>query len=977
MAPGGWGTAEQKKFFELWMPEFLIKKGAHSLDSFWVKMKAAWYAEFPEETNLGLPVQEIDPDPNAARPRKLTPQESTLLDQAMARREKQLHNAFNNRYAKERGGAGRSARSMAAMLFKARPKRRRRHQVLEVYQMEHKEVVQEGLKNSEYDSLNEAAQCRDADGEWIDDEDDDAKTKRISDARSQRMKVKRRVVQELWDDEPEEVKERIREIAKREVVETAPDVESGEGETKERTPEEYQLSLDESMQVAEMFLHEFHRMTGWVGVLVVCFGDTPGKVDFENWHPHWKKGVTNPLFKFARQAIPRSVRASRAIVSADKDNDDEASDDAEAATPVNPKKASKKKVAAPSQTSEAAASLTSKTSASHSAPVAKSKPPRRPRTHTTASRSVSSAPATTTATTTTLATTTAASATPTAESATPTDLGVPNERDTTNDDPWAGSNTPSYQEYENIQQIETADAQFQQSDPILMANDSTAGNNTMLYSQFEVPHANFMADDVSRGSQETGGLLWGSSTNLALPDAYGSAMESGALGVPYSSAFGAYEMDSFDSGPAVDYRDDIFSTTGNGSSSLFREFFGYGHGSETPAQWGSHVDGNVGAFTVSSASIFGSGAPGPPSPLESPLHAPPTPTPLPPQATVGTPRSPAPVRPSPASVVGTPRSTAPVRPSSASVAGQRPIPATTPKQSSSTPRRSSPLAGPPLHPAAAAADVAAVTPQRTSSAPLVSSPLAQPPLQAGRPNTPPPPPSSLPPRLRPSPDRAHARMAPSPPVYPMSQPMANAPKMPSLKLTPGTMAKKMAGVRDARKAKVKKGGKVAAAQKEAVVGGVVGTAVDTVSGEGSGGVTGSAAGATTAGSASSGVADGVVAPALIFSSTNNNRQRIQLEDQQRRSKEKAAAEAKKERMRLHNPDGESELVIVPPTRPRRTIHAPQNKGPVMSLIDKKQAEEDAALLAALNKDKTVKNAKRKSDSSQENLAPAAKRAKSK
>jgi hypothetical protein len=90
--------------------------------------------------------------------------------------------------------------------------------------------------------MNEAAQCRDDDGDWIDDNDDEIKVKRISEARRQRMKVHRRVVQELWDNEDESVKERIRERAKQEVVVAeATEMEEVDGKIPERTPEEYQL----------------------------------------------------------------------------------------------------------------------------------------------------------------------------------------------------------------------------------------------------------------------------------------------------------------------------------------------------------------------------------------------------------------------------------------------------------------------------------------------------------------------------------------------------------------------------------------------------------------------------------------------------------------------------------------------------------------------------------------------------------------
>lgn len=122
-----------------------------------------------------------------------------------------------------------------------RPKARRRHQVLELYQKAYAPKINHALKASEYDTLNEAAQCRDDDGEWIDDDDDEIKMKRLVNAKSQRMSVRRRVIQELWDVEDERVKETLREQALKEVVSVSPTADVGEdGEPLERTPEEYQ-----------------------------------------------------------------------------------------------------------------------------------------------------------------------------------------------------------------------------------------------------------------------------------------------------------------------------------------------------------------------------------------------------------------------------------------------------------------------------------------------------------------------------------------------------------------------------------------------------------------------------------------------------------------------------------------------------------------------------------------------------------------
>ncbi|KAJ7817076.1 hypothetical protein B0H13DRAFT_2379941 [Mycena leptocephala] len=352
--PKGWRTLAQKEFIELWMSEFLVKKASKRLDEFWDKMIEAFFAEFPEEVILGLPVQNIDLDPNADPPRQLTKEEKDTLSEAIMARTKQLHNSFNNGYTalvKKRGGVSRSTSSLAATLFKARPKRKHRHQVLEVYQKEYKATVQQALSASEFETMNEAAQCRDDDGDWINDNDDEIKVKRISEARRQRMKVHHRVVQELWDNEDESVKERIQERAKQEVV-VAEATEMEEVDVRYRRGHQRSIncgSLDESLQVAEMFLTEFQKMTGWVGVLVYagpvpqmggelgmkscCFGSTRGSVNFEQWHDDWKKGVAGPLGKFARQAISRQTRLSRALYSAEEEEDDSDADE-----PTQPKR---------------------------------------------------------------------------------------------------------------------------------------------------------------------------------------------------------------------------------------------------------------------------------------------------------------------------------------------------------------------------------------------------------------------------------------------------------------------------------------------------------------------------------------------------------------------------------------------------------------------------------------------------------------
>jgi hypothetical protein len=86
MAPPSKYTVEQQQFIKMWMPEFLIKKAGKNLENFWPRMKAQYLSEWPEELELGLPLQQVSADPNAAPMIKLTEEQQALLDAALEAR---------------------------------------------------------------------------------------------------------------------------------------------------------------------------------------------------------------------------------------------------------------------------------------------------------------------------------------------------------------------------------------------------------------------------------------------------------------------------------------------------------------------------------------------------------------------------------------------------------------------------------------------------------------------------------------------------------------------------------------------------------------------------------------------------------------------------------------------------------------------------------------------------------------------------
>ncbi|KAJ7642871.1 hypothetical protein B0H17DRAFT_1148721 [Mycena rosella] len=969
MAPPSKYSADQLGFIQLWMPEFLLKKAGKRLDQFWPRMNKAWLKDWPVELEIGLPLQEVDA--NAGPPPELTEQQRDALNVGLETRFKQLRNSFFNAYAKirsQRGGVGKSALSLAALLFKARPKGRRRHQVLEVFQKLYPEKVRAALRLSEYDSLNEAALCRNDEGEWIDDEDDETKMKRVSSTRSKRMRVWRRVAQEVWEAEPEPVKEKVREMARKEPAVVATPDENEDGAPVERTPEEYQLSIDESIQVAEMFLGEFQKMTGWMGVLVyggpmpnhngelavkaVSFGKTADGLTFETHHRNWKKNVSNALFKFLREAIPTEVRLKRALYSGEEEEEEEE----EAAVAGSAGNDEPTPTPTATSTPTAAKSKKTKTKAKSSdAELSATKPARRPQKKKKATGVAVAA--------------VAAVAEPV--------FAMPQENQALDAGPIFDGDNNSYQ----MQHM------FEEEDPNLSDTQYLSSETTFSQSH-DTSTSQGLSNSISHELSPT--------TTLYSPGSFSQ-----------SSHFSQAQADDF--AMALDLPEASHYFENDGSSSLSNHSSSGSHGwpdwsepaprRDTPAFNfpPSFVSGTLGSFGPGTSPLeddlvlqqeavvlnlaaehprpkprlrdpslpgpapfaFGrqpqyrrpyelvgspSGTPIPPStpsmsrpltsiPPSTPTDTPPPSSSIPPSTPTSTPRPS--IRPStptstPPSSTPIPSSTPPstlppltsIRPSTPSSRG-----IATPKRLSSAPARSSPLAGPPLQ--------APATPLRSSS------PQAS---------------ESLPPRLRSSPVRQASSTAPRPrtqPIYPQSRPMANPPKMRTAKPTSADFAERMKNAR-AAKATAKKKGKTVKGKEKAHAEGRAGTEAQV------GASTELQAGASTESQAHAGTETGAeaaapAAPLLIFSSTNNNGARLRREDAARR----AAAK------RLHNPDGPTPLAIF---RPRRAITtsvklgAPttvaQRNAAKSKALEEKSKAEDEAILKALrggNKRKASEN----------------------
>ncbi|KAJ7234266.1 hypothetical protein C8J57DRAFT_1575395 [Mycena rebaudengoi] len=210
--------------------------------------------------------------------------------------------------------------SLAGVLFApGGPKRHRRHQAIEVYQKQHPERIRDTLKAAGYHQLNEENTSAGT------DLDEAGQTARIKAAKALQMRMRTRLVEEMWDGESEQERERCTVLAEMEEVETVPTHTEGE-----RTPAEYQVAINELDAVMVKVHGAVDSMAGWKGFTVVggphpkfggsmsvkitCFGVSSGGNNFRQSHPTWEDSVVRPFQDWLKQVYPTDVRKARALV---------------------------------------------------------------------------------------------------------------------------------------------------------------------------------------------------------------------------------------------------------------------------------------------------------------------------------------------------------------------------------------------------------------------------------------------------------------------------------------------------------------------------------------------------------------------------------------------------------------------------------------------------------------------------------------
>ncbi|KAF7346299.1 hypothetical protein MSAN_01857300 [Mycena sanguinolenta] len=346
MAPRPWATDEQQEWLQCYLAEFVRRQAEKKLALFWPILYAAWFRRFPEHTVLGLPL------PTDLDARKLTKDELARVGTAVEARQNQLENWFWNNRAKINKGSGalsvKSEAMVAALLDVPSKPKKRVHHAVEIFQRRNRELIKRELTVAGYDKLSDQ---EDDEDDWT-DESDGSEAAQVKSLKSLRMRMRTRVVADLWKEAPAEERaivlaelEQEKEEMRQERAEMKAKAEakaSGSNEevanTGEQTPAELQQGIDGLEAFLSKVLGVVYKGAKWVGMTlvggpnprmggelsmkVICHGTTPAGIDFEDFCVDFDKHVVESFEGFLQQVYtPEECRTRALDVRALETND--------------------------------------------------------------------------------------------------------------------------------------------------------------------------------------------------------------------------------------------------------------------------------------------------------------------------------------------------------------------------------------------------------------------------------------------------------------------------------------------------------------------------------------------------------------------------------------------------------------------------------------------------------------------------------
>ncbi|KAF8173322.1 hypothetical protein K438DRAFT_1772133 [Mycena galopus ATCC 62051] len=278
-------SADKTEYLESVYPEWLEKRP--HLTSFWAKVERGWFAKWPVEPGLNLPIttvsiEESDADGDAEEAVKGV-----------------IRNWINNKGQKEKKAINENNPAAAVSvplreLFLALGRKGTRiKQRTELWTVRNRQSLRDALETENFASLMGIS------------DDEETPEERGSGLK----RGIRAVTQRLYEESPEEEKAVVEQIYLAQERKT----KKKKGR-KAETPEEFQLGLDQLGPVLKEFHAAVTDMTGWVGGTVLV-GPVPkegGKIGTQS-HPRWGEQVVNPLQQFGKKVFDHKTRKERAL----------------------------------------------------------------------------------------------------------------------------------------------------------------------------------------------------------------------------------------------------------------------------------------------------------------------------------------------------------------------------------------------------------------------------------------------------------------------------------------------------------------------------------------------------------------------------------------------------------------------------------------------------------------------------------------
>ncbi|KAF8179484.1 hypothetical protein K438DRAFT_1768853 [Mycena galopus ATCC 62051] len=329
-----WAAPAQKEYLVGMLSQYREVHAAKKtalVTRFFVGLDSGWFTRFPAEAELG-----ITPAVPGGPP--LSDDDVEAIRKATVNTKARLR-AWMRYRAKEKGTPAGTVTKNSS-LFKAIQvqKPTRQYRAIEVYQKLYRAKIRALMDTRGYARLNEEAEA-----ERVADEDDLtiltpdeaaqrelAAVERIKAHRAARMSLLRNAAMELFAAESDEVLAEV-EAAKDELNAGRVSEDDGLGDT-ERTPEQYQHSIDQLGAVLQLVAAAIEAEAGWKGLFLVggpnpkrigavtmktfSFGATPLGIDFAASYPDFAD-LKSGFAAFLKQAFPHEVRDQRALVSPD------------------------------------------------------------------------------------------------------------------------------------------------------------------------------------------------------------------------------------------------------------------------------------------------------------------------------------------------------------------------------------------------------------------------------------------------------------------------------------------------------------------------------------------------------------------------------------------------------------------------------------------------------------------------------------